>query len=362
MTFHEHYLRTIEEGFETDPAHLKVVTQVEELAERLIHLESRSQWRRLIDRVTLSDPRNAIKGIYLWGGVGRGKTFLMDMFYEWLPIKRKRRLHFHHFMQLVHEQLRSQEGNANPLTEIAHSFSDETRLLCFDEFFVSDIADAMILAELLDAMFDRGLVLFATSNTPPAKLYENGLQRSRFLPAIALIQEFTHIIEIGGEHDYRLDALHKSEIYRICYPTTDENISKDQLTLLHRVVDSTSRLVINGRELHPVYQLEGTAAFTFHELCETPRSAPDYIELARLFHTVVLYDVPTLGPNAESAARRFVALIDEFYDRNVNVIFNAEAPIQDLYQGQHLQQVFERTISRVVEMQSDSYLHAAHKT
>ena len=361
-SFLAYFQERLEQGFEPDPAQFSVAKQFDQLATRLHALDTQSSWRRVFtrfrNRAQIGDhPR----GLYVWGGVGRGKTFLMDLFFDWLPFEQKKRLHFHHFMRLVHEQLHELEGRANPLREIARAFREDTLLLCFDEFFVEDIGDAMILAELLDALFAEGLVLVATSNTPPSKLYENGLQRSRFVPAINLIETNTVVHEIGGSHDYRLETLHKREIYRLQFPVDCETIQADQNALLHRVVNEVPPLLVNGRELGPIYYLEGVAGFSFSELCESPRNASDYIELARQFHTIVLYDVPILDGSSESAARRFVALIDEFYDRNVNVIFYAQAEIQKLYRGHQLTQSFERTMSRIVEMQDDSYLSSAHR-
>ena len=362
MSFVEHYQQLVKQDFQPDTAQLTVAQLLDTLASGLVQVEKHALSRSLIRRFfgrRKSDQRP--RGLYLWGGVGRGKTFLMDLFFTWLPIESKKRLHFHHFMQLVHAKLHEFEGRANPLREIAREFRENAVLLCFDEFFVEDIGDAMILSELLDALFDEGLVLVTTSNTHPANLYENGLQRSRFIPAIQLIKANTVVHQIGGEHDYRLETLHKGEIYRLQFPVDADAIREDQHALLHREVGASTPLLVNGRELRPLYYLEGIAGFMFHELCESPRNASDYIELARQFNTVVLYDVPILDSSSESAARRFVALIDEFYDRNVNVVFYAEAPIQQLYQGDQLKGLFERTVSRIVEMQADSYLTAAHR-
>ncbi len=362
MSFVAHYRQHLTEGYHPDPAQLVVAERLNELGTRLLETASRSRWRRALDLLPRRNrPRLNPIGLYIWGGVGRGKTFLMDLFFAWLPMENKQRLHFHHFMQLVHTELHRIEGQPNPLREFARSFREKTRLLCFDEFFVTDIGDAMILAELLDALIREGVVLVATSNTKPSLLYENGLQRSRFMPAIRLIEEHTQVLEIGGERDYRLEALHQGAIYRLQYPAPNEVMETDRRTLLWRPFIEPKTLTINGRELSPLYHGEGTAGFTFHELCETPRNANDYIELARLFHTIVLYDIPTMDGSADSAARRFIALIDEFYDRNVNVIFYAEAPIHQLYGGDQLAQGFERTVSRVIEMQADAYLTAAHK-
>ena len=362
MSFVEHFRQLVQQDFRPDPAQLEVAKLLDTVATSLIELEAHSSVRRVLKRLFAKRSADQYpKGLYLWGGVGRGKTLLMDMFFAWVPIEAKKRLHFHHFMQLVHEKLHEFEGRVNPLREIARIFREQALLLCFDEFFVEDIGDAMILAELLDALFDEGLILITTSNTPPANLYENGLQRSRFVPAIQLIEVNTFVHEIGGDHDYRLETLHKGEIYRLQYPVDNDAIRQDQFTLLRQEVCDVTPLLVNGREIKPLYYLEGIAGFTFNELCGTPRNASDYIEIARQFNTVVLYDVPILDSSSESASRRFVALIDEFYDRNVNVIFYAQAPIQEIYHGHQLKKPFERTVSRVVEMQADSYLTSAHR-
>lgn len=362
VSFVEHFQQLVRQDFQPDPAQLEVAELLDRVATSLNKLEAHSSIRRVLKRIFGQRSTDQYpKGLYLWGGVGRGKTLLVDMFFAWVPIEAKKRLHFHHFMQLVHAKLHEFEGRANPLREIARVFREQTLLLCLDEFFVEDIGDAMILAELLDALFDEGLILITTSNTPPANLYENGLQRSRFVPAIQLIEANTVVHEIGGDHDYRLETLHKGEIYRLQYPVDADAIRQDQFTLLRQEVGDMAHLHINGRELKPLYYLEGVAGFTFEELCGTPRNASDYIELARQFNTIVLYDVPILDSSSESAARRFVALIDEFYDRNVNVIFYAQAKIQEIYQGHQLTKPFERTVSRVVEMQADSYLSSAHR-
>ena len=362
MSFVEHFQQRVSQEFQVDPAQLKVATLLDALASSLLRLEMESNSRRWLMRLFGKRKSDDMpKGLYIWGGVGRGKTFVMDMFYAWIPLEAKKRLHFHHFMRLVHEKLHEFEGRVNPLREIARAFREEASLLCFDEFFVEDIGDAMILAELLDALFEEGLILVSTSNAHPTNLYENGLQRSRFVPAIRLIEANTIVHEIGGDHDYRLATLHKGGIYRSQFPASNEAIREDQQAFLHNEEGDTTPLIVNGRELRPLYRIEGISGFTFSELCESPRNASDYIELARQFNTVVLYDVPILDGSAESAARRFIALIDEFYDRNVNVIFYAQAPIQQLYRGDQLKKPFERTVSRVVEMQADSYLTAAHR-
>ena len=362
MTFLDVYKQAVSEGLREDHEQLRIAQLLEDIGKRIVEIDALSPLQSWLNLLAFRQGKKIdSKGLYLWGGVGRGKTFLMDLFFEWLPIEKKKRLHFHHFMLLVHRQLDALQGKSDPLQEIARQFRKETLVLCFDEFYVSDIGDAMILAGLLEALFDSELVLIATSNTAPVMLYENGLQRDLFKPAIALIETHTAVVRMAGDLDYRLEALQQSELYRVAYPTSMDTIATDRQTLLHQTAETQSEILINERKLNTVFQGEGVAAFSFKELCETPRNAADYIELARLFHTLVIYDIPTLDENSESAARRFVAFIDESYDHNVNVVFNAAAPIASLYQGHQLQQPFERTISRVIEMQSDGYLSAAHR-
>ena len=362
MSFLEVYHSALAGGLREDAAQLDLAQRLQELGDRVVEINRTPSWQRSIRRVWhWKDWDERTKGLYVWGGVGRGKTLLVDMFFEWLPIKEKRRQHFHHFMLLVHRQLEAHQGQANPLQEIARQFRDEVQVLCFDEFSVSDIGDAMILAELLQALFTQEMIFVATSNIVPRRLYENGLQRELFKPAISLLETHTSVVEMGGSVDYRLETLQQSAIYRTTYPATEEDIQEDQLVLLHRSELQPTEILINDRPLQTVFEAEGIAGFTFKELCDTPRNAADYIELARLFHTFVLYDIPVLDENSESSARRFIALIDEFYDHHVNLIFYAEAPINSLYRGDQLKVPIQRTISRVIEMQSDDYLSIAHQ-
>lgn len=307
-------------------------------------------------------PQAVVQGLYFWGGVGRGKTFLMDLFYESLPFEDKRRLHFHRFMREVHHQLRDLQGEANPLNEVAARFARQARVICFDEFFVSDITDAMLLAGLLKEMFQRGMTLVATSNVEPDLLYENGLQRRKFLPAIELIKQHTRVHNMDGGVDYRLRALESAEIYH--YPL-DEAAEAG----LQRAFESISPdagkldviLDIEGRQIPTRRCGDGVAWFDFATLCDGPRSQNDYIELAYLFQTVLMGKVPVFDTKKEDQARRFISLVDEFYDRNVKLIISAEAGILDLYQGERLQFEFQRTESRLQEMQSTEYLAREHK-
>ena len=303
-----------------------------------------------------------IRGLYFWGGVGRGKTFLMDLFYEELPIRKKKRLHFHRFMREVHKKLHDFQGEPNPLKRVAGSFAGQASIICFDEFFVSDITDAMLLAGLLDEMFRLGVTLVATSNVEPDYLYENGLQRRKFLPAIELLNAHTLVHNLDGGLDYRLRALESAEIYHCPLDEAAElgleaafrSISSDEGKVA--VV-----LTIEGRDIVTRRCGDGVVWFEFAALCDGPRSQNDYIELARLFQTVLVGNVPKFWEKKEDQARRFISLVDEFYDRSVKLIISAESPIMDLYQGQRLAFEFQRTESRLQEMQSREYLARQHK-
>ena len=287
---------------------------------------------------------------------------MMDLFYEELPIKEKKRLHFHRFMQEVHKKLRDFQGEPNPLKKVAASFAGQARVICFDEFFVSDITDAMLLAGLIDEMFRLGVTLVATSNVEPDHLYENGLQRRKFLPAIELLNAHTLVHNLDGGLDYRLRALESAEIYHsplddaaeIGLQAAFRSISPDEGKM--EVV-----LPIEGRDIVSRRCSDGVVWFEFAALCDGPRSQNDYIELARLFQTVLVGNVPKFGEKKEDQARRFISLVDEFYDRNVKLILSAESPILDLYQGQRLAFEFQRTESRLQEMQSKEYLARQHK-
>ncbi|MBV1876867.1 MAG: AFG1 family ATPase [Pseudomonadales bacterium] len=304
---------------------------------------------------------NSVKGLYFWGGVGRGKTYLMDVFFDSLPFEDKRRMHFHRFMRHVHTQLKSLQGEPNPLTKIAEQFAAEVRVLCFDEFFVSDIADAMLLAGLLESMFANGLVLVATSNVKPENLYRNGLQRRKFLPAIEVINQYTRVLNVDGGVDYRLRLLESAEIYhQPLDAAADVSLSRSYQALATGESGENVELEIEGRMILARHCGEGVVWFDFVELCEGPRSQNDYIELAMIFQTVLISNVPRFTEQKEDAARRFISLVDEFYDHNVKLILSAEAPVLALYAGTRLTFEFQRTASRLQEMQSQEYLANEH--
>ncbi|KLV06199.1 ATPase [Photobacterium aquae] len=350
------------EGFIADPAQAEAVRHLDELYHRLMApraTPSPSLWQRVLRQAPPSPP--PVRGLYFWGGVGRGKTYLVDTFFECLPLKRKMRVHFHRFMQRVHDELRLLGAQSDPLEMVADRFCEEADLICFDEFFVSDITDAMLLGTLFEALFRRGITLVATSNIPPDDLYRNGLQRSRFLPAIALIKAHCEVVNLDGGVDYRLRTLELAEIYH--YPL--DGAAKDNMTryfnqLAGTVGASAKSLVINQRPLVASQEHDGVVHFDFSTLCLGPRSQSDYMEIARLYHTVLLSGVTVMGEEHNDAARRFIALVDEFYERNVTLIISAEVAWNDLYQGYKLAFEFQRCCSRLSEMQSHEYLARAH--
>lgn len=302
-----------------------------------------------------------VRGLYMWGGVGRGKTWLMDLFYHSLPGERKQRLHFHRFMLRVHEELTALQGQSDPLEVIADRFKAQTDVLCFDEFFVSDITDAMLLGGLMKALFARGITLVATSNIPPDELYRNGLQRARFLPAIEAIKQYCDIMNVDAGVDYRLRTLTQAHLW--LSPLNDETqqqMDKLWLALAGAKGEHAPTLEINHRPMPTLAVENQTLAISFTTLCVDARSQHDYIALSRLFHTVLLSDVPVMTPLMESEARRFIALVDEFYERHVKLVVSAASPLYQIYQGERLKFEFQRCLSRLQEMQSEEYLKREH--
>ncbi|EMV1561849.1 MULTISPECIES: cell division protein ZapE [Enterobacter cloacae complex] len=302
-----------------------------------------------------------VRGLYMWGGVGRGKTWLMDLFYLSLPGTRKQRLHFHRFMLRVHEELTALQGKSDPLEIVADRFKAETDVLCFDEFFVSDITDAMLLGGLMKALFARGITLVATSNIPPDELYRNGLQRARFLPAIDAIKQHCDIMNVDAGVDYRLRTLTQAHLW--LSPLNDETtqqMDKLWLALAGAKRAHAPELEINHRPLQTLGVENQTLAVSFATLCVDARSQHDYIALSRLFHTVMLLNVPVMTPLMESEARRFIALVDEFYERHVKLVVSAEVPLYEVYKGERLKFEFQRCLSRLLEMQSEEYLKLQH--
>lgn len=309
------------------------------------------------------EPLKPEKGLYFWGGVGRGKTYLVDTFYDCLPFEEKLRMHFHRFMQRIHHERKELSQQQDPLSIIAERLANETRILCFDEFVVNDVADAVILVKLLEKLFALGVTFVATSNVEPKELYKGGLQRDVFLPAIDLIYQHTDVINIDSGIDYRLRFLDKAETY---FCPLDEDAQHGMLfNFEHLAPDHGVQhgvMNIEGRDLEYIRRADGVIWFTFAELCDGPRSQNDYIEIARCFHSVLLSGVPVLDKLLEDQARRFINLVDVLYDHNVKLIISASAPATELYQGSKVEFEFKRTSSRLQEMQSHDYLALSHKT
>lgn len=349
--------------FLKDTAQADAVQRLQTLYDKLVEAESeRGKAMTKLRRKLKKGREEPVKGLYFWGGVGRGKTYLMDTFFESLPFKRKMRVHFHRFMQRVHQELKTFKGEKNPLGFVAKKFADETRVICFDEFFVSDIGDAMILATLMDGLFKRGVTLVCTSNIIPDGLYKDGLQRARFLPAIALVKKYTDVVNVDGGVDYRLRTLEQAELYYSPLGEEAEASLRSSFDALAVEAGKHSKsMEINGRKIPAQAHADDVVWFDFKDVCDGPRSQNDYIEMARQFHAIIVSNVPVLGGEKDDQSRRFVNMIDEFYDRNVKVIISAASPITELYSGGRLSFEFERTESRLLEMQSQEYLEAPHK-
>lgn len=303
-----------------------------------------------------------VNGLYFWGGVGRGKTYLVDAFYESLPFPEKMRTHFHRFMQRVHNELEHYKGEKNPLRLVAAKFAAEARVICFDEFFVKDITDAMILANLLEALFENGVVLVATSNIVPDDLYKDGLQRARFLPAIDLLKRHCEVVNVDSGIDYRLRALERAEIFHSPLDEAAEaELARSFREIAGQAGEADVPLEINRRVLHARRLHDDVVWFEFRELCDGPRSQNDYIELAREFHSVLVSNVTRMSGATDDQARRFINMVDEFYDRGVKLLMSAEVPAERLYADGRLGFEFQRTLSRLQEMQSREYLALPHK-
>ncbi|RAP58120.1 cell division protein ZapE [Oleiagrimonas sp. MCCC 1A03011] len=311
-----------------------------------------------------NDVPDAPDGLYLWGRVGRGKTFLMDLFVAGLPQGVALRRHFHRFMREVHEALREHEKRqqSDPLQQIAADLAARARVLCLDEFIVDDIGDAMILGGLLRGLFARGVALVTTSNTAPANLYADGLQRARFVPAIRQIEQHCRVLEMTSGHDWRLRALEQAPIYQTPPgPEASHVLQRIFADYAEGDVDEGGELRINDRPIAVQRRADNIAWFDFDALCDGPRGNDDYIELARRFPAVVIGNVPIFGLYNNDPARRFIHLVDEFYDRHVKLVLSAAAPIIDLYEGDRLRAEFGRTESRLIEMQSQDYLALPHR-
>lgn len=342
-------------GFLLDEAQQQTITSLQRLYDELDADRQRNWLSRLLDKAV------APRGLYLWGGVGRGKSFLMDGFFACAPVRKKRRVHFHSFMQGVHAELKTLEPAPDPLVAVARRIAGNTRLLCFDEFHVSDIGDAMLLGRLLRELLDQGVVLVATSNTRPDDLYRDGLQQSRFRPAIALLKEKLEVVEVDGGADYRLRALEKVEIYHWPLDAAAEaNLDSAYWSLAGESGKGVAALEIAGRRILARRLAPGIAWFNFIDLCGGPRGQADYIEIAQRFHTVLISGIPLLDEDREEEALRLTWLIDEFYDRRVKLLVSAQAPPQALYHGRRNTAEFARAASRLMEMQTRQYLAQPH--
>ncbi len=359
MDLHTRYAAALaQKSFDPDPAQLRAIGTLQRVGHEL---GAAPRLGPRLKRRLLGTPPTPVRGAYLWGGVGRGKTFVMDLFFENLPFSERLRYHFHRLMYRVHGRLKTLCNEEAPLEIVAAEFAAQARVICFDEFFVNDIADAMILGNLLDALFRRGVTLVATSNIPPEDLYRNGLQRARFLPAIDLIRTHTEVLRVDAGTDYRLRVLERAEIYHSPLDdSADGNLERWFGEIAPDAGTTDQTIEINGRDIRTHRRADGIAWFEFGALCDGPRSQDDYIEIARAFQTVILSAVPVLDEMLENQARRFIALVDELYDRKVKLIVSAAAPVGDLYRGTRLTREFERTASRLLEMQSRDYLAAQH--
>ena len=338
-------------GLVFDPAQASVIEALDSLWHQLMDFKTKRN--HFLGRSLLSP--DVPKGIYIWGGVGRGKTFLMDGFYECVPYRRKRRIHYHHFMAEVHQRMKQLADHDDPLMALAERIEESTRLLCLDEFHVDDIADAMILGRLLNALFERGIVLITTSNYPPSGLYPHGLQRQNFLPAIVMLERELQVLNLGNGDDYRLQIGDKESRYIVPSDAHSEQIMNAMF----------ERLVGEHQLQHPIPHKRIAAHaiwFDFEELCGKAHGQSDYLDIAQRFHTVFLSGIPVLHADHSSAARRLTWLIDVLYDNNVQLVASAEAAPAALYTEGVGSSEFHRTVSRMIEMQSASYMRLAHRT
>jgi cell division protein ZapE len=358
MTVRDTYERELQaRGYSSDPAQLRAVEALDRCAREWGEFKEQrsSVWKKLINRPEIP------KGVYMYGGVGRGKSFLMDCFYTAVPIVRKTRLHFHEFMREVHRELADLQGTVNPLDELGARMARRYRLICFDEFHVADITDAMILHRLLDALFENGVGFVTTSNFRPDDLYPDGLHRDRILPAIALLKEKLEVINVDHGVDYRARTMESVTTYHSPLGPQADTEMNEAFTRLAESRDEDPVLHIEAREIRSRRKAGGVVWFDFKTLCGGPRSQNDYLEIATQFHTVLLSDVPQMSPRMASEARRFTWLIDVLYDRRVKLIMSAAVPPEALYTEGPLAHEFPRTVSRLAEMQSAEFLALEHR-
>ena len=358
----EHYQHHVDSGkITTEDCQKPVIETLQHLYEALVATNPHQRnWKTMLG-IHSGTSVSKVRGVYLWGDVGRGKTFLMDLFYNSLPFENKLREHFHRFMGSIHKSLKEVHDQQNPLEQVAEKLAKQTRIICFDEFFVSDIADAMILGNLFEALFQKGVTLVATSNTRPDELYKNGLQRQHFLKAISLIKQNTQIVRLEGPVDYRLRLLERADVYQNPLgELADRKLAEHFKNIAAHEGEEGSQIDILGRKIEIRRAAKNVVWFDFYQICDGPRSQNDYIELARCYQTVLISDVPQLTKESENQARRFIALVDEFYDRRVKLILSVATDINELYIGERLTSEFQRTQSRLEEMQSHDYLAQPH--
>jgi len=353
MNVTEFYQRTLNErGYTADTAQLHAVQRLQSIFDEWVAYKS----RRTNKLMRMINPPEIPRGVYMWGGVGRGKSFLMDSFYHVVPLQRKTRIHFHEFMRNVHQQLDELSGVANPLDIVAKKIAKKYRLICFDEFHISDVADAMIMFNLLSGLFSNGVSFIMTSNYKPETLYPDGLHRDRILPTIQLLNEKLDVINVDSGNDYRKRALEQVEVYLTPLNAKTDAALRLAFKKVAEVADEEAKLRIESREIRALRRAGGIIWFDFATLCGGPRSQNDYLEIASQFHTVILSGVPRMSAGMSSEARRFTWLIDVFYDHKIKLIMSAQVAADELYTEGILSNEFHRTVSRIIEMQSREYM------
>lgn len=345
-----------QEGFIPDPNQERAMQELQRLYDDLLNKQKVSGWQRFLKTIDCDKPR-IVRGVYLWGSVGVGKTWLMDTFYEALPLQKKMRMHFHRFMQFVHQELKKLQGHPSPLNDVAKDFAEQAEVICFDEFLVNDIADAMLLANLLEALFAENITLVTTANVEPDLLYRNGIQRGRFLPAITLLKKHLDVLHLPTQIDYRLQT--HEQIGSYFYPLTSESTIQMQRAFdrLAQGLSAEKKVLIEERSINVLGLAENVVWFDFHDLCSVPRSQLDYLAIAEQFPTVMLSNVPKISAGQDDTARYLINLVDVFYDAKTKMIVSAEVPVSDLYTEGRQVFEFRRTKSRLLEMQSREYLN-----